>query len=72
MFTGVSIVDACKYMTSKIKESRKKEKEIKDKKEIKKVEENYDNDNKKVISSVDDLIKKPEPEPIIEEKKEPL
>lgn len=72
MFTGVSIVDACKYMTSKIKESRKKEKEIKDKKEIKKVEENYDNDNKKVISSVDDLIKKPEPEPIIEEKKEEL
>ena len=72
MFTGVSIVDACKYIATKLKENRKKEKELKDKKEIKKVEENYDNDNKKVISSVDDLIKKPDPEPIIEEKKEEI
>ena len=72
MFTGVSIVDACKYIATKLKENRKKEKELKDKKEIKRVEENYDNDNKKVISSVDDLIKKPEPEPVIEEKKEEL
>lgn len=71
MFTGVSIVDVFKYINTKIKENKVKEKEIKDKKEIKKVEENYENDNKKIISSVDDLIKKPEPE-IIEEKKEEL
>ena len=62
MFTGVSIVDAFKYVGSKMKEHRRKEKEQKDKKEIKMAEEHYENDNKKVITSVDDLIKKPEPE----------
>lgn len=64
MFTGISIVDAFKYIGSKMKESRQKEKEKKDKQEIKIVEERYENDNKKIITSVEDLIKKPEPDTV--------
>ncbi len=71
MFTGMSIVDAVKAITSKIKIQRIKEKEKKDKKEIKAIEEHYENDNKKVISSVDDLIQKtPEETPVVEIKEE--
>ena len=71
MFTGMSIVDAVKAITSKIKIQRIKEKEKKDKKEIKAIEEHYENDNKKVISSVDDLIQKtPEETPVAEIKEE--
>ena len=71
MFTGMSIVDAVKAIASKIKIQRIKEKEKKDKKEIKAIEEHYENDNKKVISSVDDLIQKtPEETPVAEIKEE--
>lgn len=71
MFTGMSIVDAVKSIASKIKIQRIKEKEKKDKKEIKAIEEHYENDNKKVISSVDDLIQKtPEETPVVEIKEE--
>ncbi|MCI5553245.1 MAG: DNA translocase FtsK [Tenericutes bacterium] len=71
MFTGMSIVDAVKAIASKIKTQRTKEKEKKDKKEIKAIEEHYENDNKKVISSVDDLIQKtPEETPVAEIKEE--
>lgn len=71
MFTGMSIVDAVKAIASKIKIQRTKEKEKKDKKEIKAIEEHYENDNKKVISSVDDLIQKtPEETPVAEIKEE--
>ena len=71
MFTGMSIVDAVKSIASKIKIQRIKEKEKKDKKEIKAIEEHYENDNKKVISSVDDLIQKtPEETPVAEIKEE--
>lgn len=71
MFTGMSIVDAVKAIASKIKIQRTKEKEKKDKKEIKAIEEHYENDNKKVISSVDDLIQKaPEETPVVEIKEE--
>lgn len=71
MFTGMSIVDAVKAIASKIKIQRIKEKEKKDKKEIKAIEEHYENDNKKVISSVDDLIQKtPEETPVVEIKEE--
>lgn len=71
MFTGMSIVDAVKTIASKIKIQRTKEKEKKDKKEIKAIEEHYENDNKKVISSVDDLIQKaPEETPVVEIKEE--
>ena len=67
MFTGVSMIDAIKAITSKIKIKKAKTKEEKDKKEIKMVEEHYENDNKKIISSVDDLIQKT-PEEVIEKK----
>ena len=67
MFTGVSMIDAIKAITSKIKIKKAKTKEEKDKKEIKMVEEHYENDNKKIISSVDDLIQKT-PEEVIENK----
>ena len=71
MFTGMSIVDVVKAIASKIKIQRTKEKEKKDKKEIKAIEEHYENDNKKVISSVDDLIQKtPEETPVAEIKEE--
>lgn len=71
MFTGVSMIDAIKAVASKIKLDKTKKKEEKDKKEIKIVEDNYENDNKKIISSVDDLINKPEPEVVeVKEKEE--
>jgi len=59
MFTGVSIYDAIKAIINKLKQYKKKEKEIKDKKEIEKVEDNYDKDDKIVVSSVDELIHMP-------------
>ena len=43
----------------KLKQYKKKEKEIKDKKELEKVEDNYDKDDKIVVSSVDELIHMP-------------
>lgn len=59
MFTGVSMYDAIKAIINKLKQYKKKEKEIKDKKEIEKVEDNYDKDDKIVVSSVDELIHMP-------------
>ena len=59
MFTGVSMYDAIKAIINKLKQYKKKEKEIKDKKEIEKVEDNYDKDDKIVVSSVDELIRMP-------------
>ncbi|MDD3452767.1 MAG: DNA translocase FtsK [Bacilli bacterium] len=56
MFTGVSIVDAIKAILSKIKVSKTKEKNKKVTDLIQKAEEKYENDNKVVISSVDELI----------------
>lgn len=57
MFTGVSMYDAIKAIINKLKQYKKKE--IKDKKEIEKVEDNYDKDDKIVVSSVDELIHMP-------------
>lgn len=59
MFTGVSMYDAIKAIINKLKQYKKKEKKIKDKKEIEKVEDNYDKDDKIVVSSVDELIHMP-------------
>lgn len=59
MFTGVSMYDAIKAIINKLKQYKKKEIEIKDKKEIEKVEDNYDKDDKIVVSSVDELIHMP-------------
>lgn len=68
LFTGVSLVDAFKYIINKIKTRKTKEKKEKDKQEIKVAEEAYENDNKMVVSSVDELIRKTEDK--IEEKQE--
>ena len=68
LFTGVSLVDAFKYIISKIKSKKSKEKKEKDKQEIKTAEENYENDNKMVVSSVDELIRRTEDK--VEEKVE--
>lgn len=65
MFTGVSMYDAIKAIINKLKQYKKKEKEIKDKKEIEKVEDNYDKDDKIVVSSVDELIHMPVEDKII-------
>ena len=59
MFTGVSIYDAIKAIINKLKQYRSKEKQLKDKKEIKQVEDNYEKDDKIVVSSVDQLIHMP-------------
>ena len=60
MFTGVSVYDAIKAVIAKIKQ-------YKPDKEVKEKEEEYENDNKIVISSVDELINIPEEEPKIKE-----
>ena len=78
LFTGVSLVDAIKFIINKIKLRKTKEKKEKDKQEIKVAEETYENDNKMVVSSVDELIRKTEDkveevkEVKVEEKKEEL
>ncbi len=56
LFTGVSFYDAIKWMTSKIKINIHHEKKEKKDKKIKEIEEQYENDNKIVVSSVDELI----------------
>ncbi len=55
LFTGISFYDAIKWLLSKIKLKPHEKKPKKDKK-IKEIEEQYENDNKIVISSVDELI----------------
>ena len=71
MFTGISIADSIKYMTDKAKETIKGGKELrkKDKADIKKADDDYEQetDGKVVISSVDELIHAKEDTP-----KEPL
>ena len=64
LFTGVSFYDAIKWATSKVKINIHHEKKEKKDKKIKAIEEQYENDNKIVVSSVDELIH-------ISEEKEP-
>lgn len=64
MFTGVSIYDAVKAILNKLKQYKKSEK-IKPDKKIKEVEEKYDDDNKIIVSSVDELIHVPTEEKIV-------
>lgn len=66
MFTGVSIYDTFTKVKNKLKINKEKIKE-KDKKEIKKVEKDYENDNKVVYSSIEELIHKDDPVPVKEE-----
>lgn len=56
LFTGFSIIDFIKNTSNKAKEKMLQNKEKRDKKEIAKAEEKFENDNKIVVSSVDELI----------------
>ena len=56
MFTGISIYDVVKGGLGKIKDSVDKEKIRKERNEISKKEDEYENDQKIVVSSVDELI----------------
>lgn len=56
LFTGFSIIDFLKNASNKAKEKMLQNKEKRDKKEIAKAEEKFENDNKIVVSSVDELI----------------
>ena len=69
MFSGFSIYDVCKNMSEK----RANRKEKKKDKHIKETEEAYDNDNKVVVSSIDQLIRvDEEPKEEIKEEVKPL
>ena len=54
MFTGMSIYDMITKSRNKVKEVIKKS--HKDKEQVKIIEENYEKDNKVIISSMDDLL----------------
>ena len=72
MFTGLSIYDIFKAFGNKIKANRTKLKSS-DKKEIKQKEEKYENDNKVVYGSIEELIHKDDtPQPIKEEVEEEI
>lgn len=61
MFSGVSIYDLIKWMKTKVKNGVQKQRKIKSEIDIKKAEENFEKDNKIVVSSVDELIHVAEP-----------
>ena len=69
MFTGLSIYGVVTASKKKIKNIVQHDKLHQERKEIEKVAEKYENDNKVVISSMDELIHQPEEikEPIKEE-----
>ena len=56
IITGKSLIDLIKEALSKAKIKRSKKEEHKDKLEITKVEEEYENDNRVVVSSMEELI----------------
>ncbi len=56
LFTGFSFYDVIKWATSKVKLNIHHEKKEKKDKKIKAIEEQYEKDNKIVVSSVDELI----------------
>ena len=56
LFTGFSIIDFIKKCGSKTKKVLTSKKENKVKEEVKRVEENYEKDNRVVVSSIDELI----------------
>lgn len=57
MFTGITIYDLVKVIKKGVKKTADLALKHKDAEEIKKVEDEYENDNKIVISSMDELIK---------------
>ncbi len=68
LFTGVSFYDSIKWLTSKIKINIHHEKKEKKDKKIKEIEEQYETDNKIVVSSVEELIHINEEKEVKEEK----
>ncbi len=56
LFTGFSFYDIVKWCIAKMKQGIHFEKKEKKSKHIKEVEEQYENDNKIIVSSVDELI----------------
>lgn len=73
MFTGLSIYDMVKLFQSKTKSIVKHKDAKKDKLEISKVDDEYEEDNKVVVSSVNELIHvddKKNNNPVVEEKEE--
>ena len=56
MFTGMSLYEMFTKSKNKIKEVIKRSEKVKDRTDIKIAEDNYEKDNKVVISSVDELI----------------
>ena len=58
MFTGISIYDAVNYMKDKLKNAKEIKINKKAEKAAKQAEEEYENEDKKVvISSIDELLK---------------
>lgn len=71
MTTGFSIYDIMKNFKDKVVEKKEMRKDKKNKEHIKEEEKAYDNDNKVVVSSIDQLIKvEEEPKEEIKETKE--
>lgn len=69
MFTGLTIYDLVKMLKETVKKTAKVTLQHKEKEEIKKVEDEYENDKKIVISSMDQLIQAESPK---EEKKDDI
>ena len=61
MFTGISIYDIMHKVKNKIKTPHEKKIKAKDKKQIEQVEQDYENENKVVYKSIEELIHKDEP-----------
>ena len=71
MFTGISIYDAVNYMKDKLKNAKEIKINKKAEKAAKQAEEEYENEDKKVvISSIDELPKEPVKEETKEHKEE--
>ena len=71
MFTGITIYDVIKSLKKgvekTVKETIKLTHKVKDKEHIKKVEDEYDKDDKIIISSMDELINEDNKEPVKDE-----
>lgn len=70
MFTGISIYDAFFKVKNKLKYEKKLK--PKEKEKIEKIEEKYENDNKVVYRSIEELIHKEEPKEEIKEEPEEI
>ena len=70
MFTGMSLYEMFTKSKNKIKEVIKHNEKVRDRADIKIAEDNYEKDNKVVISSVDELIHTPENVNTVEKNKD--